>query len=364
MNPTLPGGDVLRGLAREAERTQLRARNGIKLIAGVDPPRVGATPKDAVWSRGKVTLYRYRSDDVRLGPPLLLFIGLMSRPYFLDLRPSNSFVERLIEAGFGVFLLDWGSPDPAEGDHTLETYVDYYLPRAIDATRRAADDPEVTLVGYCMGAYLALLLLGSRQELPVRAFVAMTPLVDMEHLSRSVEPLRTGAIDPESLIDDDTNLVPAPVIKNFFRLRKPTAEAVQYVDLWEHLWRDDHAEAHQAMAQWVWDHVAWAGPAFLQFTRDYVQSNGFMTGEARIGCRPVELRSITVPTLIMTAERDELVPAACSAPMARLIGSTDLESYAVPAGHIGLIMGSSGAKVSIPLMLDWLTRRSDRRKRS
>lgn len=70
-----------------------------------------------MWSRGKVTVYRYRSDQVRLGPPLLLFVGLVSRPYFMDLRPGNSFVERLIEAGFDVFLLDWGHPDTAEGDH-------------------------------------------------------------------------------------------------------------------------------------------------------------------------------------------------------------------------------------------------------
>jgi len=288
----------------------------------------------------------------------------MSRPYFLDLRPGNSFVERLLQAGFDVFLLDWGDPDAAEGDHTLETYVDYYLPRAIAATLDVADADEVTLVGYCMGAFLALLALGSRQDLPVRAFVALTPLLDMEHLSRSAQPVRTGAIDPALLIDEDTNVVPASVIKSFFRLRKPTAEAVQYVNLWEHLWKEGHAEAHQAMAQWVWDHVAFAGPAFLQFTRDYVQANALMTGEARVGGRRVELGAIAVPTLIMTAERDELVPTACSAPLAGMLGSPDLEAHTVPAGHIGLIMGRSGAKVSIPLMLDWLSRHSEAKERA
>lgn len=358
MSPAVPGADVVRSLAREAERTRLRGKNGIRLLAGLDPPRVGATPKDAVWSRGKVMLYRYRSDQVRLGPPLLLFIGLMSRPYFLDLRPGNSFVERLIDEGFDVFLLDWGDPGAAEGDHTLDTYVDYYLPRAIDATCEAAHDDEVTIVGYCMGAFLTLLLLGSRQDLPVRAFAALAPLADMEHLSRSAQPLRTGVVDPASLIDPDTNIVPASVIKSFFRLRKPTAEAVQYVNLWEHLWQEGHAQAHQAMAQWVWDHVAFAGPAFLQFAREYVRENALMTGRARVSGRPVDLASIAQPTLVMTAARDELVPPACSAPMADLVGAPDLEAHEVPAGHIGLIMGRSGAKVSIPLMLDWLTRHS------
>lgn len=355
---SVTGADVVRGLAREAERTRLRSKNGIKLIAGVDPPRVGATPKDRVWSRGKVTLYRYRSDRRSLGPPLLLFVGLVSRPYFMGLRPGNSFVERLLQAGFDVFLLDWGDPDAAEGDHSLDTYVDYYLLRAIEETRRAADDAEITIVGYCVGAFMTLLLLGSHRDLPVRAFAAMAPPVDMEHMCRSAEPVRSGVVDPASLVDEDTNIVPASVIKNFFRLRKPTAEAVQYVNLWENLWQEDHAQAHQAMAQWVWDHVGFAGPAFVQFAREYVQGNALVTGEARVSGRRVQLDTVTVPTLIMSAERDELVPQACSAPIAQLLRSSEVEARVVPAGHIGLIMGRTGAKVSIPLMLEWLTRHS------
>lgn len=316
-----PGSDMVRGLAREVDRSRLRAQNGIKLIAGADPPRVGVTPKHEIWSRGKVRLYRYASDGVRHGPPLLLFIGLMSRPYFLDLYPGNSFVERLLEAGFDVFLLDWGVPDAAEGGHGLETYVDYYLPRAIDAVLRAASAEDLTIVGYCMGAFLALLLLGSRDDMPVRNLVVLTPLVDLHQSTRAAEPLRTGVLAPESFIDETTNLVPASVVKSFFRLRKPTADAVQYANLWENLWRQGYAEGHQAMAQWVWDHVPLPGPAFLQLTREYVRDNALMTNQARIGGRRVRLDAITAPTLIVTAERDELVPPharlrspACSDP--------------------------------------------------
>jgi polyhydroxyalkanoate synthase len=358
MTTALPGTDTVRGLGRELSRTRLRAQNGIKLIAGTDPPRVGVTPKDEVWSRGKVRLYRYRSDRVCHGPPLLLFIGLMSGPYFLDLHPGNSFVERLLDAGFDVFLLDWGAPDAAEGDHGLETYVDYYLPRAIDAVLRAAGAQDLTIVGYCMGAFLALLALGSRDDLPVRNLVVLTPLVDLHQSSGAAAHLRNGVLEPESFIDETTNLVPATLVEAFFRLRKPTADAVQYVNLWEHLWRKGYAQGHQAMAQWVWDHVALPGPVFLQLAHDYIRDNALMTGRARVGGRPVRLRSITVPALIMTAERDELVPPACSAPLVDMLGSPDVEAHAVPAGHIGLIMGRTGAGMSSALIVDWLKRHS------
>ena len=61
MSPAgLPGLDVARAIKREVERTQLRARKGIELIARQPPPMISMTPKDEVWALGKATLWRYR----------------------------------------------------------------------------------------------------------------------------------------------------------------------------------------------------------------------------------------------------------------------------------------------------------------
>ena len=52
--PTVPSPQaVLDRVRRDVERNALRARNGIKLVAGVDRPGVGQTPKDVVWKRGR-----------------------------------------------------------------------------------------------------------------------------------------------------------------------------------------------------------------------------------------------------------------------------------------------------------------------
>ena len=53
---------VLDRVRRDVERNALRARNGIKLVAGVDRPGVGLTPKDVVWERGRTQLWHYRND--------------------------------------------------------------------------------------------------------------------------------------------------------------------------------------------------------------------------------------------------------------------------------------------------------------
>ncbi|MFZ2178596.1 MAG: alpha/beta hydrolase, partial [Rhodococcus sp. (in: high G+C Gram-positive bacteria)] len=91
---------------REVERNALRARNGIRMAAGLSRPEVGQTPKDVVWRQGRSELWRYRNDDVRVSPPLLIVFSLFSRSYILDLQRGNSFVEQLLAAGFDVYLLD------------------------------------------------------------------------------------------------------------------------------------------------------------------------------------------------------------------------------------------------------------------
>src|SRR5207244_2186268 len=133
-----------------------RARNGLKYLLGARFTRTAASPKGVVWRRGKAELWRFHGPAPRLGPPILAFIGLVSRSYVLDLHPGNSFVEKLLDAGHAVYLLDWGIADEADAGNTLSTYALEILPRAVEALLDDAGADEVTLVGYCMGGCLAL----------------------------------------------------------------------------------------------------------------------------------------------------------------------------------------------------------------
>ncbi len=158
--------DLLNRAKRDVERARFRARNGIKLMIGTDRPGVGLTPKDEVWARDKVRLYRYHGERRAVGdtpkagagrPPVLLVMSLISRSYILDLQRGNSCVEFLLGRGLDVFLLDWGVPDELEAGFTLATYCDDYLPRAVSAVAAEAGSDAVTVYGYCLGGVLALL---------------------------------------------------------------------------------------------------------------------------------------------------------------------------------------------------------------
>jgi polyhydroxyalkanoate synthase subunit PhaC len=70
------------------------------------------------------------------------------------------------------------------------------------------------------------------------------------------------------------------------------------------------------------------------------------------------LESITAPTLIVIADRDDLVPPASSEPLLTMLGSDDIELLRVPGGHAGALMGSVARKQTMPQVSDWLARHS------
>src|ERR1700736_2879349 len=61
-----------------------RAHNGLRYVAGVRFGDIAVTPRQEVWSRDKVVLYRYRQGAPSRRTPVLLVMSLVTRPYVFD----------------------------------------------------------------------------------------------------------------------------------------------------------------------------------------------------------------------------------------------------------------------------------------
>jgi polyhydroxyalkanoate synthase len=346
-------------MLREVARAALRARNGIRYASGTEWTPVAATPSDIAWRQGSATLLHYRSDAVIHRPPVLLFLGLISRSFILDLQPGNSFVERLCDAGFDVWLLDWGIPDAADADNTIETYVSTWLPRAAQVILRETKSDELSMIGYCMGGNLALLAAASGQ-VPLRNLVTIATPVAMGELGTLTDALRKGALRPDELIDQTGN-VPGQALRNFFRVRKPTADLVQYATLLENLWSDEYVAGHRAMGRWIREQPPVPGAAFRQIVQDWLQADGFRNGTLRLGGRRVDLAAIRHPVLSVVALRDEIIPPSAALPIQSLLPNADFELLKLDAGHVGLAASRKAAKETIPSIARWLEEHSDER---
>jgi polyhydroxyalkanoate synthase len=349
--------ELLARVRRDVGRNLLRARNGVKYVTGIDRPKVGTTPKDVVWRRDKAELWRYRSDGVTVGTPVLVVMSLISRSYVLDLYPGMSFVQALRDEGFDVYLLDWGVPDEREADYGIDTYVDELLPAAVDSVLATSDVDHLNLIGYCYGGLLSLLLGAAQPELPVSSLVTMATPVDFEEMGMFGRILSGGRLEADDLVDDTGNVRPE-VIRNAFRVLKPTADLTQYAVLWEKLWDDKQMEGFQAMGQWTRDHIPFPGRAFRE-TVEIMRESALMKDRVLLGGRPVSLSDVTWPVLNVVAAKDHIVPSAAALPVCDLVGSAQAETLELPAGHVGLVMGKAAARTTLPRLFAWLREHSD-----
>jgi polyhydroxyalkanoate synthase subunit PhaC len=340
---------------RDVGRNLLRARNGVKYVTGIDRPKVGQTPKDVVWRRDKAELWRYRSDAT--GTPVLIVMSLISRSYILDLSPGASFVAALRDAGFDVYLLDWGIPDESDAGLGLTSYVDELLPAAVDAVLQESGTDGLHLIGYCYGGLLSLLLGAAHPALPVRSLITMATPVDFDGMGLLGRMFQEGRLAPDDLIDETGN-VPAEVIRNAFRVLKPTSEVAQYAVLWEKLWDDRQMQAYQVMGQWTRDHIPFPGKVFRE-TAEIMREQALLHDRVRLDGRRISLRNVTWPVLNVVAAKDHIVPSDAATPVCDLIGSAQAETLELPAGHVGLVMGKAAATTTMPAIIGWLRDHSE-----
>ena len=114
----------------------------------------------------------------------------------------------------------------------------------------------------------------------------------------------------------------------------------------------------QAMHRWVHDGVPFPGAAFRQWVEDYLWGNALVTSKHMVRGLPVRLADIEVPILNVLAKYDHIVPNAQSLPVADLVGSTDVTTEILQAGHIGIMAGRSAHDVLWPTPAAWLGARS------
>jgi polyhydroxyalkanoate synthase subunit PhaC len=131
------------------------------------------------------------------------------------------------------------------------------------------------------------------------------------------------------------------------------------VTLWERLWNDEYVASYQAMTGWSDDHVPFPGAAAEETVRMLVRDNGMLTDRLTVGGDPVHLGDIRVPFLTVRANRDHIVPPDATAPLIDLVGSPDKHELCLDAGHMGLVVGRTAARTTVPTIIDFVRRRSD-----
>ena len=148
--------------------------------------------------------------------------ALINKPYVLDLTKGGSLIEYLVNQGFDVYLIDWGTPGYEDRHMKLDDFIMDYIPRAVKKVMRRSNVDEVSLLGYCMGGTMTSIFAALHPELPIRNLVFMTSPFDFENSGSYGEMLNEKFFDVDKIVDT-LGVVPPEMIDMGNKLMKPMA---------------------------------------------------------------------------------------------------------------------------------------------
>ncbi|MCY3963780.1 MAG: alpha/beta fold hydrolase [Acidobacteria bacterium] len=359
--PALDMAGVERSVRREMERAFRRSVKGLEYIRTGDPG-VGLTPKDTVHSRGTLRLYHYRPrvDEV-YRTPILLVMSLISKPYILDLAPGQSLIEFLLDRGFDVYMIDWGTPRPEDKRLRLEDYVLDFIPECVETVHQRSGEPDVSVVGYCMGGLLAALYGALHPDVSsggrLRNLACFTTPVNYDGMGLFRTWTDPAHFDVDRIVDRLGNVPPQMLYASFNALR-PASQVAGRVRLWDNMWNDEFVTSYRRLQRWAADQIPFPGECFRQTTKELQQQNLLMKGEFQLGGRLVDLSNIRVPFIHVVAEHDHIVPYEAARDLIGMVGSEDKQEIMLKGGHVSLVAGRNAVRRLWPRLEEWLAERS------
>jgi polyhydroxyalkanoate synthase len=367
------------------DRAVLSFVNGLAYVVdGAAKPTMGNVAKDLVFEQGKLQLWRVRpleperyeigheEHEVEMAPrrkvPLLVIPPLMVRTYVYDLRPEHSMLRTLRNAGFDVFVVDFGIPDRADEGLRLDDYVLDFVPACVEEAMRASRAQKITLVGYCMGGIFALLHQALFDDPRIRAIVTIGAPIDFEKMGMLTVAARLGTIGVRrkkgtkiSVVDrvlDRIGNVPGSLSAAGFRLMGGTKSITKYADLFTNLYDEEYVRGFDAIDTWLREMIPYPKEAFRQLVKDVVAGNKMLKNELVFRGRTADLRRVACPVLAFSGKSDNIATPAATKAILELVGSRDTTFLEVPGGHIGVVAGSAAKKAVWSPMVEWLAKKS------
>lgn len=344
--------DIIKEMADMSQKI-LKSYDTLKHIDNVE---IATSPKTAVYNEDKLTLYRYNRDtDPTFKTPILIVYALVNTYKMLDIQPDRSYIKNLLNAGFDVYLIDWGYPTKGDRYLSMDDYVNGYINNCVDYIRKKNRLDKINILSICQGGTLSVIYSSLFPNKVKNLVTHVTPIDFSTNDGLLFKWSRD--MDFDKLVDANHGLVPGDFLNQGFDMLKPMMKVQKQQALNNSLDDKDKLMNFLRMEKWISESPDQAGECFRQFMKELYQQNKLAKGELEVGGKKVNLKNLTSPLLNIYATEDHLVPPAATIPLNDLVGSKDKELYSFKGGHIGVFVGSKSQKELAPAVTKWLAAR-------
>ena len=352
----IPVDLILSKIAEDAQKVQSRAKKASEVLLGELDTELAKTPYDVVYEEDRVKLKHYRPrKKSTYRTPLLVVYALINRETMLDLQPGRSVVERFLDAGIDLYMIDWGYPTRNDRFQGFDDHINGYMDNIVDFIRQQNEVEKINLMGICMGGTFSVIYSALHPDKIKNLVTTVTPTnfdtrkgllhVWMEH------------IDVDRVVDTFGNL-PADMMNLGFLLLNPARLMIdKYVGFLENVENKQFVENFVRMDKWIFDSPDLPGEVFRQFIRDCYQGNKLLQNKMEVGGQRVDLRKLTMPLLNIYGKFDHLVPPEACDQLVKRVGSNDTEDICLNTGHIGIYVSSKYQEEFAPKIANWLKER-------
>lgn len=336
-----------------------RRRRGVLMDRLGYAPR--ETPCETILETPGLRLRRYGNATAARNAALIVPAPI-KRHYIWDLAPECSVVQRLLQSGMAVYLIEWSDPTEAEAGFGLEEYGHSLIGQcvaAIQASPVAKAPDNLFLLAHSLGGVLATIYAALHPE-HVNGLVLVEAPLHFGRASGSFTPLVAFGPRGDS-ISRLFSRIPGSVLSLTSVVASPsTFQFERSADFLASLGSSHDLRTHMMVERWTLDEAPMPGKLFEDIVERLYRGDHLMRGILSIGGQsigPVQVRS---PLLAVYDPRSVVVPPDSIVAFCDAAGSSNRKLLAyqgdtgVALAHVGALMGRNAHRYLWPEILEWM----------
>lgn len=329
---------------------------------GAEMDRLGygpiESPSETVLSAPGLRL-RYYGGTPSSGVVALIVPAPIKRHYIWDMMPGASVVQRALQTGMKVYMIEWTAPGDNDPQPGLDEYASTLIAACIQAIEAAQHAEKLFLLSHSLGGVFAAIYAALHPE-QVAGLVLIEAPVHFGKAAGSFGPLvsfgpRAGAVARMF------GRVPGSVLSLASVLASPaTFNLERYADFFASLGSSKNIRSHLLVERWTLDETPMSGVLFEQVVDQLYREDRFMRGALTIAGQPVGPQRVMSPLFAVYDPHSVVIPPASVLAFFEAAGSPTKRLLAyhgdtgVALAHVGALVGENAHRELWPEIFRWV----------
>ncbi|HBU89186.1 alpha/beta fold hydrolase [Acinetobacter oleivorans] len=327
-----------------------------------------STPYEVIGEFNQTRIRYYAATQKRFKEPLVFVAPLAINMAIYDLYPYRSLIKYFQNAGFDVYLVDWGSLKFKDRHLNFLSFIEDFIPKVIEIVRTHSGSEQISLHGWSMAGIFVTLYTALNQPNYIKNLIVLGSPIDsyasgyIGKLYRNMNHLigRNKKIQNRIYSGLPKRLIHSPGILNSlgFKILDPKGWLDGHVQLLKNLDDLQFVQEHATLSNFLNNMIDYPGGINQDMLFNVWLQNPLKRGFIQLKDKKIELKNIDCSLLVGAGRSDQLVTADAASPLSQLTSSQDVTFTLIPGGHLGLMSSQASALEFWPKLAAWLAERS------